>query len=825
MDFETMGTMFPLQVILWPTIMAILTVVYLIQFLRFQQGPAYRPASGVPKYFKCESYPTATKDQQLAINVRLENLQRIATTSIIGFQVLAVFIMVTMLMWTSKETCSEVIYAPLTFGAIRSVVLAAAWSYFVLSRRSSRPASHPDQALWLYRLSLRSSAHLRFWYTHASLAFIELSIVAFQYFHSGQPSLSTMIVLGQAMVYYIPLIITTCYQTQYHRRHMVPILDDSLMWLPARTPDWLTQPIFRNFSNIRVLDSADNPATPHQLFGITWDSSKALKQEFEYDKMRNGLAELLYRTFNAINTFQDDDKVEADPDNSVSEPWFFNREVGTYSLLLSHLFLCWTVISGTLFILLVALVRIGLGHIQFEAHRSFQDSVLTQMATIHSYLCYYYLPSQVINNILPGLFTHLETWLSWNIRSEWKRRTYNRIQHLHQQSTKALDYPELFLQEYVNFAVYLHGDVVEMIGHWATNVQINAEFWGAAIHYIIYYPWLGMCAWKFQSGSLSYAECIIAIESYHMIAMKAANIAWMFTLRLRPSDREASLVKILHETPDLQDDAGAPSLELTNGGTIEFRNVSFSYDGPVPVLQGINLTIPAGRTTAIVGMSGHGKSTLFSLIMRMADVTEGEILIDGQDIRRVAQGDLRSHIAYVNHSFVAFPGTIYYNIAYGTVSRGELASKDEVVEAAKAVNLYDTIMGREDGFDAKLNGSGSKMSGGELQRMGIARALVKKSPILLLDEATAALDTATETKIMDYIRNSKKSRTTVIIAHRISTIMDADQIVVLGHGRVAELGTHNELVVKGGIYAEMWAKTQADSLSDMPTVVDKPIGP
>ncbi|RKP37833.1 lipid A export ATP-binding/permease protein MsbA [Dimargaris cristalligena] len=299
----------------------------------------------------------------------------------------------------------------------------------------------------------------------------------------------------------------------------------------------------------------------------------------------------------------------------------------------------------------------------------------------------------------------------------------------------------------------------------------------------------------------------------------------MFTLRLRPSDREASLVKILHETPDLQDDAGAPSLELTNGGTIEFRNVSFSYDGPVPVLQGINLTIPAGRTTAIVGMSGHGKSTLFSLIMRMADVTEGEILIDGQDIRRVAQGDLRSHIAYVNHSFVAFPGTIYYNIAYGTVSRGELASKDEVVEAAKAVNLYDTIMGREDGFDAKLNGSGSKMSGGELQRMGIARALVKKSPILLLDEATAALDTATETKIMDYIRNSKKSRTTVIIAHRISTIMDADQIVVLGHGRVAELGTHNELVVKGGIYAEMWAKTQADSLSDMPTVVDKPIGP
>ncbi|RKP33576.1 P-loop containing nucleoside triphosphate hydrolase protein [Dimargaris cristalligena] len=188
-------------------------------------------------------------------------------------------------------------------------------------------------------------------------------------------------------------------------------------------------------------------------------------------------------------------------------------------------------------------------------------------------------------------------------------------------------------------------------------------------------------------------------------------------------------------------------------------------------------------------VSGNSESVLFSPIVCMANLTD--------------EGDLRSQIAYINQSFVTFLGTIYYNIAYGAVNRGELASIDEVVEAAKAVNLYDTIMGREDGFDAKLDGSGNKMSGGELQRMGIARALVKKSLILLLDEATAALDTATETKIMDYIRNSKESRTTVTIAHRISTIMDADQIVVLGHGRVAELGIHNELVAKGGIYAEM----------------------
>ncbi|RKP34290.1 P-loop containing nucleoside triphosphate hydrolase protein [Dimargaris cristalligena] len=298
------------------------------------------------------------------------------------------------------------------------------------------------------------------------------------------------------------------------------------------------------------------------------------------------------------------------------------------------------------------------------------------------------------------------------------------------------------------------------------------------------------------------------MSAYKLVTNQTKELSRLVIHRLRPTNYEAVSVSSLHRTLDIPDDAGAPPVKLEHGGHIEFRNVAFAYEGHDPVLRGIDLHIQAGRTTAIVGVSGHGKSTMLNLIMRMAEVSDGAILIDGQDIRRVAQGDLRSQIAYVNQSFVTFPGTIYYNIAYGSVSRGELASKDEVVEAAKAVNLYDTIMERKDGFNAKLNRGGNSMSGGELQRMGIARALVRKSPILLLDEATAALDTATETKIMDYIRNSKDSRTTVIIAHRISTIMDADQIVVLDHGKVAELGTHSELVAKGGIYANMWVKTQ-----------------
>ncbi|RKP34606.1 P-loop containing nucleoside triphosphate hydrolase protein [Dimargaris cristalligena] len=279
-----------------------------------------------------------------------------------------------------------------------------------------------------------------------------------------------------------------------------------------------------------------------------------------------------------------------------------------------------------------------------------------------------------------------------------------------------------------------------------------------------------------------------------------------------------SAVKNVNRAPDLQDDVNAPPLHLEGGGSIEFHNVSFAYGDQLPIFHNLNLCIPAGRTTAIVGVSGQGKSTLLNLIMRMVDVTEGAILIDGQDIRRVAQSHLRGQIAYVNQTFVTFPGSIYYNIAYGTVSQGKLASKDDVIEATKAVNLYDTILKRKGDFEFRLNPYTRAMSGGELQRLGIARALVKKAPILLLDEATAALDSPTETRIMDHLRHSAHARTTVIIAHRLSTIMDADQIVVLDHGRVAELGTHAELVAKGGIYATMWTKTH---ISDKPNVSAK----
>ncbi|RKP36996.1 P-loop containing nucleoside triphosphate hydrolase protein, partial [Dimargaris cristalligena] len=260
-----------------------------------------------------------------------------------------------------------------------------------------------------------------------------------------------------------------------------------------------------------------------------------------------------------------------------------------------------------------------------------------------------------------------------------------------------------------------------------------------------------------------------------------------------------------------------------DGDTIEFRNVSFAYDVRTPVLKDLNFSIPVGRTTAIVGISGHGKSTILNLIMRMMDVSSGAILIGGVDIRRMAQRELRSQMALVNQFFTGFPGSIYFNIAYGAICQNKLVSRADVISAARSVGLCDKIMALPHGFDSPFDAQGGAMSGGELQRMGLARALVKQAPILLLDEATAALDSISETKIMEHIRRSGKTRTTVILAHRLSTIRDADQIIVLDHGRVAETGTHLELVARGGIYSKMWNMAQQAQASDS-SVIAAPVG-
>lgn len=239
---------------------------------------------------------------------------------------------------------------------------------------------------------------------------------------------------------------------------------------------------------------------------------------------------------------------------------------------------------------------------------------------------------------------------------------------------------------------------------------------------------------------------------------------------------------------------------------IEFRNVSFAYNDsksdngePHWVLRDINLTIPKGKTIALVGQSGGGKSTLVDLIPRYYDIQKGEILIDGINVRDLAIHDLRSLIGNVNQEAILFNDTFYNNITFGV----ENATKEDVIKAAKIANAYDFIMESENGFDTNIGDRGGRLSGGQRQRISIARAILKNPPILILDEATSALDTESERLVQDALYKLMKTRTTVAIAHRLSTIRNADEICVLHEGRIVERGTHDKLIALGGYYKKL----------------------
>jgi ATP-binding cassette, subfamily B, heavy metal transporter len=259
------------------------------------------------------------------------------------------------------------------------------------------------------------------------------------------------------------------------------------------------------------------------------------------------------------------------------------------------------------------------------------------------------------------------------------------------------------------------------------------------------------------------------------------------------------MFSILAREPEIKDEPDAKPLVIKRG-TIRFENVSFAYEPDRQILKGVSFEVPAGHRVAVVGPSGAGKSTISRLLFRFYEVSGGRISIDGQDIRDVTQHSLRAAIGIVPQDTVLFNDTIRYNIRYGRWEAGEA----EVEEAARLAQIDDFIRLSPKGYETEVGERGLKLSGGEKQRVAIARTILKAPPILVLDEATSALDSHTEKEIQDALERVSQNRTTLVIAHRLSTIVGADEILVLDEGIIVERGSHHQLLARGGLYASMW---------------------
>ncbi|RYC17808.1 ABCB family ABC transporter ATP-binding protein/permease [Ciceribacter ferrooxidans] len=318
-----------------------------------------------------------------------------------------------------------------------------------------------------------------------------------------------------------------------------------------------------------------------------------------------------------------------------------------------------------------------------------------------------------------------------------------------------------------------------------------------------------MSALAVQRGDQTIGDFVFVNAMLLQLAMPLNFIGFVYReIRQGLTDIE-QMFDLLEVDPEVTDKPGAPDLAIANGA-ISFKDVHFAYDPQRPILKGISFEVPAGKTVAVVGPSGAGKSTISRLLYRFYDIQKGSITVDGQDVREVTQKSLRSAIGMVPQDTVLFNDTIAYNIRYGRPS----ATDAEIQAAAEVAQIARFIGDLPDGFQTKVGERGLKLSGGEKQRVAIARTVLKAPPILILDEATSALDTTTEQEIQTALDVVSENRTTLVIAHRLSTVIGADEIIVLKGGEIAERGTHGELLAMNGLYASMWNRqreaTQAE---------------